>query len=102
MEKYRYGFWKMISKHLNRGDYQATSRLAHLLNMTCLPKWTVPYPIFYLESSSRTTHAGFKNEDAEYESVPYPEIQEEDPDSNPDGRAKYGLEVGHFAECQRK
>ena len=36
---------------------------------------------------SRTTQAGFRNEDAEYESVPYPELQEEAPDSNPDGRA---------------
>ena len=36
---------------------------------------------------SRTTQAGFRNEDAECESVPYPELQEEAPDSNPDGRA---------------
>ena len=36
---------------------------------------------------SRTTQAGFRNEDAEYESVPYPELQEEAPDSTPDGRA---------------
>ena len=55
--------------------------------MTCLPNWTVLYPILYLESSSRTTHAGFRNEDAEDENVPYPEVQEEAPDSNPDGRA---------------
>ena len=37
------------------------------------------------------------NEDAENESVPYPEVQEEAPDSNPDGRALEaepdGLEV---------
>ena len=38
--------------------------------MTCLPNWTVLYPILYLESSSRTTHAGFRNKDAENESVP--------------------------------
>ena len=44
-------------------------------------------PGLVLESSSRTTHAGFRNEDAENESVPYPEVQEEAPDSNPDGRA---------------
>ena len=56
--------------------------------MTCLPNWTVSYPIFYLESSSRTTHGGFRNEDAENESVPSPELQEEAPDSNPDGRAQ--------------
>ena len=55
--------------------------------MTCLPDWTVLYPILYLESSSRTTHAGFRNEDAENESVPYTEVQEEASDSNPDGRA---------------
>ena len=65
--------------------------------MTCLPNWTVLYPILYLESSSRTTHARFRNEDAENESVPYPEVQEEAPDSNPDGRALEaepdGLEV---------
>ena len=40
---------------------------------------------------------GFRNEGAEYESVPYSEHQEEAPDSNPDGRAKQaepdGLEV---------
>ena len=43
------------------------------------------------------THAGFRNEDAENESVPYPAVQEEAPDSNPDGRALEaepdGLEV---------
>ena len=33
--------------------------------MTCLPSWTVLYPILYLESSSCTTQAGFRNEDAE-------------------------------------
>ena len=44
-------------------------------------------PGLVLKSSSRTTHAGFRNEDAENESVPYPEVQEEAPDSNPDGRA---------------
>ena len=42
-------------------------------------------PGLVLESSSRTTHAGFRNEDAENESVPYPEVQEETPDSNPQG-----------------
>ena len=51
----------------------------------------------YLESSFCTTHVGFRNEDAENESVPYPEVQEEAPDSNPDGRALEaepdGLEV---------
>ena len=40
---------------------------------------------------------GFRNEGAEYESVPYSEHQEEAPDSNPDGRAQQaepdGLEV---------
>ena len=65
--------------------------------MTCLPNWTVLYPILYLESSSRTTDVGFRNEDAENESVPYPEVQEEAPDSNPDGQALEaepdGLEV---------
>ena len=65
--------------------------------MTCLPNWTVLYPILYLESSSRTTHAGFQNENAENESVPFPEVQEEAPDSNPDGQALEaepdGLEV---------
>ena len=55
--------------------------------MTCLPNWTVLYPILYLESLFRTTHAGFRNEDAENESAPYPEAKEEAPDSNPDGRA---------------
>ena len=65
--------------------------------MTCLPDWTVLYPVLHLESSSRTTHAGFRNKDAENESVPYPEVQKEAPDSNPDGRALEaepdGLEV---------
>ena len=65
--------------------------------MTCRPDWTVLYPILYLEFSSRTTHAGFRNEDPENESVPYTEVQEEAPDSNPDGRAPEaepdGLEV---------
>ena len=46
---------------------------------------------------SLPTHAGFPNEDAENESVPYPEVKEEAPDSNPDGRALEaepdGLEV---------
>ena len=55
--------------------------------MICLPNWTVFHPILYLDSLSRTTHAGFRNEDAENESVPYPEVQEEAPDSNPDGQA---------------
>ena len=55
--------------------------------MTCLPNWTVLYPILYLESSSRTTYPGFRNEDAVNESAPYPELQEESPDSNSDGRA---------------
>ena len=55
--------------------------------MICLPNWTVFHPILYLDSSSRTTHAGFRNEDAENESVPYPEVQEKAPDSNSDGRA---------------
>ena len=44
-------------------------------------------PGLVFEFSSRTTHAGFRNEDAENESVPYPEVQEEASDSNPDGRA---------------
>ena len=35
-------------------------------------------------SSLRTTHAGFRNEDAVNESAPYPELQEGSPDSNPD------------------
>ena len=65
--------------------------------MTCLPNWTVLYPILYLGCLSRTTHACFRNEDAENESVPYPEVQEEAPDSNPDGQALEaepdGLEV---------
>ena len=65
--------------------------------MTCLPNWTDLYPILYLESSSRTTHAGFQNENAENESVLFPEVQEEAPDSNPDGQALEaepdGLEV---------
>ena len=55
--------------------------------MTCLPNWTVLYPILYLESSFRTTHSGFRNEDAENESVPFLEVKEEAPDSNPDGQA---------------
>ena len=57
-----------------------------LLHMTCLPNWTVLYPILHLESSSRTTHAGFRNEDALIESAPYPG-REGTPDSNPDGQA---------------
>ena len=44
-------------------------------------------PGLVLESSSRTTNAGFRNEDAENESVRYSEVQEEAPDCNPDGRA---------------
>ena len=34
---------------------------------------------------------GFHNEDAEHESVPYSEHQEEAPDSNPDGRAQQAV-----------
>ena len=41
----------------------------------------------YLESSSCTTHAGFRNKDAEYEDVPYPELQVKASNSNPDGQA---------------
>ena len=41
-----------------------------------------------LASIRKTIHAGFRNEDAEQESVPYSEHQEEAPDSNPDGRAQ--------------
>ena len=52
--------------------------------MTCLRKWTVLYPILYLESSFRTTHAGFQNEDAVNESASDPEVQEGSLDSNPD------------------
>ena len=55
--------------------------------MTCLPNWTVLYPFLYLESSSRTTHAGFQNEDAAKESAPYLELQEGSTDYNPDGQA---------------
>ena len=55
--------------------------------MTCLPNWTVLYPVLYLESASRATPASFRNEDADSESVPYPEVQEEAPNSNPDGWA---------------
>ena len=61
--------------------------------MTCLPKWTVPNPILYLEFSSLTTHAGFRKEDAEYGSVPYPELQEEAPGSNPDGWAQEAVKL---------
>ena len=64
--------------------------------MTCLPNWTVLYPILYLEYSSRTTQAGFRNEDAVNESAPYPELQEGSPDSNPDGRAKELAEPNRF------
>ena len=82
--------------------------------MTCLPNWTAPYPVLYLESSSRTTHPGFWNEGADNESVPYRKVQGrghshelmvQAPDSNPDGRAQEaqpnGLEVEDlcFAEC---
>ena len=35
-------------------------------------------------SSLRTTHAGFQNEDDEYERVPYAKLEEQVPDSNPD------------------
>ena len=55
--------------------------------MTCLPNWNVLYPILYLESSSCITHAGFRNEDAENESVPFLEVKEEAPNPNPDGQA---------------
>ena len=64
--------------------------------MTCLPNWTVLHLILYLESSSRTTHAGFRNEDAVNESAPYPELQEGSPDSNPDGRAQELAEPNGF------
>ena len=64
--------------------------------MTCLPNWTVLYPILYLESSSRTTHAGFRNEDAVKENALYPELQEKSPDSNPDGRAQELAEPNGF------
>ena len=72
--------------------------------MTCLPNWTVLYPILYLESSSRTTHAGFRNKDAENESVPALKFRKEAPaDSNPDRRALEaepdGLEEKTFSEC---
>ena len=52
--------------------------------------------LLYLESSSRTTHAGFRNEDAVNESAPYPELQEGSPDSNPDGRAQELVEPNGF------
>ena len=52
--------------------------------------------LLYLESSSRTTHAGFRNEDAVNESAPYPELQEGSPDSNPDGRAQELAEPNGF------
>ena len=86
----------------NRGDYEATSRLVHNSNSywtwhVCLPKWTDSYPISFLETSSRTTHAGFRNKDDEYESVPYAKLEDEAPDSNPEVRAMEaepdGLEV---------
>ena len=50
---------------------ETTKRLQDSYTRKCLPKWTVPYAISYLES--RTIHAGFRNEDAEHESVPYSE-----------------------------
>ena len=83
-------WWGFLDRRFNRGDYEVTSRLVPNSNLywtwdVCLPKWTVPYPILYLEY--RTAHAGFRNEDDEYESVPYPELEEEAPDSNPYRRA---------------
>ena len=47
--------------------------------MTCLPIGTVLYPILYLESSSRTTRAGFRNEDAVNESAPTPNFRKDLP-----------------------
>ena len=64
--------------------------------MICLPNRTFLYPVMYLESSSRTTQAGFWNEDAVNESAPYPEVQEEAPNSNPDGRAQELAEPSGF------
>ena len=64
--------------------------------MTCVPNWTVLYPILYLESSSRTTHACFQNEDTVNESAPYPELQKGSPDSNPDGQAQELAEPNGF------
>ena len=91
-------FWtEDLMEETTKGLHDSYTIPEPLFNMTCLPNWTVLYPILYLESSSRTTHAGFRNKDAENESVPYPEVQEEAPDSNPDGRALEaepdGLEV---------
>ena len=68
----------------NLSGVSSTSRLVHNFN----PYWTWQvYPILYLESSSLTTHAGFRNEDAVNEGFPYLEVQEGSPDSNSDGRA---------------
>ena len=82
-------WWGFLDRRFNRGDYEATSRLLHNSN----PYWTwhvCPIGLFSTQSytsSLRTTHAGFRNEDALNESAPYPELQEGSPDSNPDGRA---------------
>ena len=73
-----------------------------LLHMTCLPSWTFLYPILYLEPSSRTTHAGFRNEDAVKENALYPELQEKSPDSSPDGRAQELAEPNGFEVEDRR
>ena len=53
-------------------------------------------PILYLESLTCTTHASFRSEDAENESVPDPEVQEEAHNSNPDRWAKELAEPNGF------
>ena len=51
------------------------------------PNWTVLYSILYLDSSSVVLHMlAFGTRSREWE-CPYPDVQGEAPDSNPDGRA---------------
>ena len=69
-------WWGFLDWRLNRGDYEATSRLIHTKMSTqinsSLPN-LVPRVPYY------TRWHGFRNEGAEYESVPYSNIRKKLP-----------------------
>ena len=68
-------WWGFLDRRFNRGDYEGTSRLVHNSNPysehDMSARLNCALPGLVLKSSSRTTHAGFRNEDAENASVPY-------------------------------
>ena len=64
-------WWGFLDRRFNRGDYEGTSRLVHNSNPysehDMSARLNCALPGLVLKSSSRTTHAGFRNEDAENE-----------------------------------